>query len=205
MPVPKVHKFPVKRPGFIEQAQWIGDDDDLSLQVSYRNEEGNLQSISFETRNADPRPGEICLPNTNDVLDLGPRVRDILVAHVRMACMIAGLAVPGSKEFSDAFVQSEANHLQTAIGTVKVTDIVLIDDLCLDMEFKRGGGPKRVFRIDHDELNEYKFVPSTQLLVIPGAIEKEFSGAVHDHPNEVLTQQEKDDIVAYLLSLALWV
>lgn len=206
MTVPAIHAFPVKRPGFIEQAHWLGDDDDLAFQVSYRNSDGDLQTKSFDTRNAG-RAGEICVPSSNDVADMGPNARDILVAHVRMACMVAGIAVPGSKEFEDAILNGQllAAGLQTAVGTVKVTSVALVDDSCMDLEFRQGTGPKRVYRVDHGELNSYQFVPSTQLGVIPGAVKKQFSTAVHNHPSVSLSEAAKDDISSYVLSLALWV
>lgn len=206
MTVPAIHPFPVKRPGFIEQAHWLGGDDDLAFQVSYRNSEGDLQTKSFDTRNAE-RAGEICIPASNDVLDMGPNTRDILVAHVRMACMVAGIAVPGSKEFEDAILNGQllAAGLQTAIGTVKVTNVVLVDDSCMDLEFRQGTGAKRVYRIDHGELNSYQFVPSTQLGVVPGAVKKQFPTAVHNHPTTALTQSEKDAIAAYVVGLAFWI
>ena len=204
MAAPVVHPFPVRRPGFIEQASWIGDDDDLSLQCSYRDQGGMLRSISFETRNAE-RPGEICIPTSNDVVDLGPNARDILVAHTRMACMIAGLAVPGSQEFEDAFVQSETNNLQTAIGTVKVVAIEPVSDQIVAISYRKGSGPIRSYEIDHGELNRYAFTPSTQLWIVPGSVEKQFSGMVHDHPSTTMSSTDKQNVVDYVCGLAPWV
>jgi len=162
-----------------------------------------LRTVSFPTTGENP--GELCLPASNDVNTLGPRKRDILVAHTRMACMISGLAVPGSKEFLDAFIGQDQNNLQTAIGTVKVTQVVNVDDQCVEMTFRCGSGPTLAFEVDHGELNKYVFVPATQLLVVPGAVEKQFPTYVHNHPTQVLSQQQKDDIAAYCLTLEPWI
>lgn len=206
--IPRVHAWPVKRPGFITGVFWNGDDDDLSMIVQYTNQSGGNASISLETKNAD-RKGEFCLPTSSDVADLADtpeRIRDILAAHVRMAVMIKGHAVPGSTEFEDAILDHiGSNHLQTALGTVKVKSVTIIDDQCLDIEFQKGSGTKRTYRFDHQELMNYVYVPQTQLLVVAGAIEKEFSSYVHDHPNDVLTQVQRDDIDEYLLGLEPWV
>lgn len=206
MPTPVIHTFPVRRPGFIMSATWVGADDDLTLECGYVDQGGVPRSIVFETRNTgEGRLGEICLPTSSDVADLGPNARDILVAHLRMACMVAGLAVPGSKEFTDALIQADSNNLQTAIGTVKVTAVAPVDDQCVDVEFQKGNGPKRTYRIDHGELNDYVFVPQTQLRVIAGSVEKQFPNAVHDYPTTVLSATDKASIATYVLGLSLWV
>ena len=200
---PLDHGFPVKRPGFIQQASWIGDDDDLSLQVTYYKIGGQGATESFETKNADPRAGEICLPTSSDIstiADNESRRRDILAAHLRMACFLHGLAVPGSREFEDSFVHLEGNHFQTSIGTVKVDSFEVIDDQCMNITFQKGSGPKETYVFDHQELNKYVFSPTAQVLVLPGAIEKEFSGYVHDHPDTTLTQAQKDNIVDFCLN-----
>lgn len=194
--------FPVKRPSMIQQASWIGDDDDLALQVTYHVLGGGQQTESFETKNAE-RKGEICLPSTSDIHDLADssaRRRDILAAHLRMSCFLAGLAVPGSKEFEDAFIHLLGNHLQTAIGTVKVDSFTLIDDQCMNIVFQEGSGPKESFVFDHQELNRYVMLPGTQVLVLPGALEKQFGSFNHDHPGTVLSQSQKDQIVDFCLN-----
>lgn len=206
MPIPVVHPFPVRRPNFIVSATWVGTDEDLTLEVGYFDQGGIPRSVVFETRNvSEGRTGEICLPTSNDVADLGPNARDILVAHLRMACMVAGLAVPGSKEFTDALLQADSNNLQTAVGTVKVTAVAPVDDQCVDIEFQKSPGPKRTYRIDHGELNQYVFVPQTQLRVVGGAVEKQYPNAVHDYPGTVLTETEKANIASYVLTLAPWI
>ena len=201
--IPTVHTHPVKRPTYPEQASWLGEDDDLALQCSYRDIAGTLKTISFQTRNSDEgTPGEICIPNSSDVADLGPNVRDILVAHLRMAVLIQGRAIPGSKEFSESLInQLLANNLQTAVGDVKITDHSIVDDQCVDVEFRQGNGTKRVYTINYNELATYTFVPSTQLLIIPGAIRKKFGTSyVHDYPNDALTSTQKQNIIDYLIS-----
>ena len=204
MTIPVVYDFPVKRPGIITAAQWFGGDADLELHVSFTGLGGQGGQLVFQTQGTEV--GEICLPTSTDLNNLGPRARDILVAHTRMACMVAGLAVPGSKEFLNAFIQSDSNNLQTALGTVKVSDVRMVDDQCFDIDFKVGTGPAFTVRADHGELNNYTFVPSTQLLIIPGSVKKEFPTYVHDFNNgKILTQSQKDAISTYILGLEPWI
>jgi len=201
---PVVHPFPVKRPGYIEQAAWLGTDEDLSLQLSFRNIAGNLETISFQT--AGENPGEICLPSSTDLATLGPRVRDILAAHLRMGVMVAGHAVPGSREFEDVFVQTGTNNFQVAIGTAKVIASRMVSDSEIDIDWRIGSsGPIRTERFGHGELSNYVFVPQTQLLVVPGAVEKQFPNYVHSWPGTVLTQAQKDNVAAYVLTLEPWI
>lgn len=207
MTAPVVHSFPVKRPNYITECTWVGGDDVLKLQIKFPDQAGITRVLSFDTRNT-TRPGEVCLPSGllgNDLNNLGPRARDILVAHTRMACMISGIAIPGSKEFLDAFVQNDTNNLQTAMGTVKVTDVNPTDDQSVAITFKCGTGPNYVASIGHGEINDYSFEPETQLLIVPGAIKKLFSTYVHDYPTTVLTAARKDEIVAAVLALEPWI
>lgn len=207
MPIPTVHTFPVKRPNFIQQANWLGPDDDLALQVVYTDITGNLQEVQFQTRSAD-NPGEICLPASNDVATLGLRVRDILAAHLRMACLLGGVSVPGSVEFNRVLAdQANPANLQTAIGDVKVTAVSLVNDQEALITFRQGNnGTSRQYLMDHGELNRYTFAPSTQLFVIPGAVKKQFPNYVHDHPNNIiLTTTQREDVRNFVLGLALWI
>lgn len=206
MTSPVIHPYPVRRPGFIETASFVSDDAHLELHITYTDIGSVARSMNFETRNlGDSVPGELCLPNSTDLTNLGARARDVLVAHTRMACMVAGLAVPGSKEFNDAFVQNDTNNLQTALGTVKVTNVAPVDDQCVMLTYKCGTGPDYNVEVDHGELNNYIFVPETQLLIIPGAVKKQFPNYVHNYPTNILTQAQKDAIVAYVLGLAPWI
>lgn len=207
---PTVHDYPVKRPNFIKSASWVGDDSNLKLHVTFLNEDGSTGFLEFQTRNATAgRVGEICLPSgllgNNDPNDLGPRARDILVAHTRMACMVAGQAVPGSQEFLDAFTQDGTNDLQTAIGTVKVSAVTVVNDVSINMSWRKGSGPIYTQSVDHQELNLYQFVPDTQLLIIPGSVKKQFSTYYHDYPNTLLSDAQKDAIAAYVLALSPWI
>lgn len=206
MATPTIYTYPVKRPGFIQTAVWSGDDAHLILTITYTDVGNVARSMQFETRNVgDATPGVICLPTSTDLNNLGPRARDTLVAHTRMACMVAGLAVPGSKEFSDAFTATlESINLQTALGTVKVTNVDIIDDQNVTLTFKCGTGPDYNVEVDHTELNNYVFAPETQLFIIPGAVKKQYS-YVHNYPTTVLTQTQKDNIAAYVLALEPWI
>lgn len=211
MPIPVVHSHPIKRPNFILSAAWIGGDDNLLFRVTFPDSLGVVQAIEFQTRNVGAgRSGEICLPiaivNNNDLNDLGPRARDIMVAHTRMACMVAGHATPGSIEFANAFLQPlGSKDLQTAIGTAKIVAITHIDDVKFNLTWRVGNGPDFTQEVDYTELGLYQFVPDTQLLVIPGAVKKTHAAAYHDYPNTVLTQAQKDAIVASVLATHHWI
>lgn len=206
MPIPSIFPFPVRRPNFITEATWLGGDDDLSLQIKYLDIGGITRSMSFTTRNIGASQiGEICVPTSSDLNNLGPRARDVLVAHTRMSCMIAGRAIPGSKEFSEAQIHLLTDNYQTAIGTVGITNIDVISDQLINLTYKKGNGPAYVIQVDHGELNSYTFAPDTQLLIVPGAVEKAFPTYVHDYPSSVLTQSQKDNVVAEVLGLSPWI
>lgn len=200
---PTIHTFPVKRPGFIEQAAWIGTDEDMSLQVSHQNALGLLETVSFQTQGENV--GEICLPNSTDLNSLGPRARDILAAHLRMSVMIAGKATPGSREFNDVFVQSGTNNFQTALGLTKVNTTRMVSDAEVDIDWKTGNGPIYTTRLGHGEIALYTFIPQTQLFIVPGSVKAQFPNYVHNWPSTVLTQTQKDNIINYVLGLEPWV
>lgn len=201
---PVVHPFPVRRPGYIEQANWQGTAEDMALELAYRNLAGQLEVVSFATQGENP--GEICVPSSNDLANLGPRARDILVAHLRMACMIRGVAIPCSKEFEDVWVtQSNANYFQTALGTTKITGCTAVSDSEADISWRVGTGPIYVTRVGHGEINSYAYAPSTQLLVVAGSVKKQFPSYVHNYPTTVLTQAQKDDIASYCVGLDPWI
>lgn len=209
MSIPTVHPFPVRRPGFIQTAEWVGPDAQLGFKVTYFDETGTLRSTTFATRNAgDSTKGEICLPSgllANDLHELGVRYEDILRAHTRMACLVAGTAVPGSDEFSAAILNGQTQNLQTALGAVKVNAVTPIDDQTVRLTFKCGTGPNLDVEMNYSDLNSYAFVPDTQLFVIPGSVKKQFSTYVHDYPTTILSAQRRQEIVDYVLSLAPWV
>lgn len=210
MTVPNVHPFPVRRPGFIETAEWVGPDSQLALKLTYRDATGTLRQIQFATRNqADGTAGEICLPSSilgNDLHGLGPRYEDILRAHTRMACLVAGTAVPGSDEFTTAMLTGQSQNLQTGLGSTKVVTVTPQDDRTVLLGFKCGTGPTLDVVMDYTDLNVYEFVPETQLLVVPGSVKKAFaSGYVHDYPTTVLTTVKKQDIIDYVSGLQPWV
>lgn len=205
MPTPVIHEFPVKRPGFITAASWLGGPQDMVLRLEYIGAGGQGGMVSLATKGENP--GEICLPTSSDLATLGgaTRARDILIAHARMACMIAGHAIPGSIEFDEAIASGQLANLQTALGTVKVVAARAIDDVNCQLDFRKGTGP--IFTVDtsYAEVNRYSFDPSTQLLVVAGAVEKEFPTYVHDYPNVQLTEAQKDAIAAYVLTLEPWI
>lgn len=207
MPTPVIHDYPVKRPGFIQSASWVGDPTNLKLRITYPDQDGVVRALEFSTRNAGAgRVGEICIATSTDVNDLGPRIRDILVAHTRMACMVAGQAVPGSQEFLNAFTQEGTNDLQTAIGgAVKISAVSIVNDERVMLTWRKGTGPTFAAEVDHAELNLYSFAPDTQLLIIPGSVKKQFPTYVHDYPNTLLTEERQEEIATYVMGLIPWI
>lgn len=209
MPIPTDHGFPVKRPSFIQSCTWVGPDQQLVLKLTYFDAGGVLRQFTMSTRNiGDGTPGEVVLPTGllgNDLHNLGPRYEDILTAHTRMACLVSRSGIPGSTEFMNALQEGVSANLNTALGVVKVTDVQAVDDSTIAITYKCGTGPTLTVNIDYTNLNNYVFVPDTQLFVIAGAIKKQFSTYVHDYPTTILSQTRRDDIVAYVMSLQIWI
>lgn len=206
MTIPVVHNFPVKRPGFIVSCDWLNSDPQLALKITYYDDTGTLRQMQFATRHiADGTKGEICLPSSSDLIDLGPRVDDTLTAHTRMACLISRSGIPGSDEFQTAILQGVSANLNTALGVVKVTAVAAVDDQTVAITYRQGTGPTRTVNMDYTDLNDYSFAPETQLFIIPGSVKKQFSTYVHDYPGTVLTQAQKDNVVAYVLGLQPWI
>lgn len=210
MPIPSDQGFPVKRPSFIQSAEWQGPDDQLSLKLTFFNAQGNLNQIVFATRNVGQAvQGEICLPVSqlnNDLTNLGPRYEDILRAHTRMACLVAGQAVPGSQEFTSALLSGQTQNLQTAMGVTKVNGepTPLTDQTC-KIPFRTGTGPVCEVEVDYADLCNYQFAPETQLLSVPGSVRKAFSTYVHDYPTTILSATRREEIVEYVMSLTPWI
>jgi hypothetical protein len=101
--------------------------------------------------------------------------------------------------------QSQTSNFQTAVGAVKCTDVIFINDQIVELEFQKGSGPKRKYQFDYGELQNYSFAPSTQLFIIAGAVEKQFPTYNHDFTAGVfLTESQKQDIVDYVLTLSPW-
>jgi hypothetical protein len=206
MAIPVIHDFPVKRPGFIKTAEWVGGDESLKFRIAYDDTSGTTRFIEFNTRSAvTGDQGEICLPTSNDLHDLGVRYEDILTAHTRMACLVSRSGIPGSDEFLDALLNGESSNLQTALGVVKVVDVQAVDGQTIAMTYKQGTGPSLSINQEYQNLNNYVFVPDTQLFVVPGAVKKQFPTYVHDYPNVILTEARRDEIAAYVLTLEPWI
>lgn len=203
MPIAKLYDFPVRRPTFVNTAQWNGPDDDLSLIVGYFDENGMQRSTSLTTTNTSNGIGDICLPSRADIEDIP---RDTLVAHLRMATFISK-TVAGSAEWKSAFVEQEGSQdFQLAIGTAAVIDIRIVDDIHFDVDIKRKSQQTvKTIRSDHAEMSNYTFTPSTQLKILGGALKFEFPNFVHDHPSEVLSSQQRQQIIDHILTLQPWV
>lgn len=206
MTTPVVQPFPIRRPGFITGAQWSGEpaDPQLSLTINFIDDQGIASSVTLLTKNHED--AELCLPTSATIADISD---DTLVAHVRMAGMIAG-AIPGSKEYSDALIASDVlntKYFQSPIGDIKVTAVTVMSDTFIKLTFqKASGGATRDVVCGLVDLARYSFAPSTQLLVISGSIKKAFSTYIHDPTNNKhLTQVQMDAIVAYVLALQQWI
>lgn len=209
MPNPVVHDFPVRRPGFIQTADWVGPDQQLQLKITFYDENGMLHAIVFNTRNLpDNVKGDVVLPSGllgNDLHNLGTRYEDILTAHTRMSCLVARSGIPGSDEFMEALLNGPTANIQTSLGVVKVTDVNPVDDQTVKITFKCGTGPTLDVNMDYADLNNYLFAPITQLFVVPGAIKKQFPTYVHDYPTTILSQSRRDEISAYVMTLEPWI
>jgi hypothetical protein len=210
MTVPYLHNHPVQRPSFLEQVQWIGSDEDLSLQVSFRNQAGELTTKSFQTQGENP--GEICLPSSKTISDLP---EEAIIASMRMASLIAS-AVPGSKEWVNQFTDQVTPRMQTAIGDVVLvvpnnneSAVTLVSDSVFSVQVKKNGtnNPTRTLQTAYSDLDRtnYQYVPQSQLAVVPGSVKYAFPNHVHNYPSQVLSSSQKADIVTYLLAKPFWI
>ena len=205
MPIPAMYPYPVRRPGFVPAATWQGQPgaDELQLEGTYTNDVGLPASLVFHTKNA--TDANLCLPTAALVTDLSA---DLLIAHVRMSGMISG-TVPGSKEYQDAIQGTgvlNEKWFQTPAGDVKVVGIIPLSDTQTKLQFQKGTGAIRDVIAGNDELASYSWAPSTQLLVIAGAVRKQFPTYIQDpDTGKFLTQAQMDDIAAFILTLQPWV
>lgn len=209
MPTPTVFTYPVKRPGFITGVTWNGQPNDasVSLSIEYVNENGLPASTTlYTTGNPNQPVPTLCLPSGKTVNDM---IDDLLIAHVRMAGMISG-TIPGSQEYEDAITGTgllNGRNFQTPIGDVKITQVQSVNERTIRLTFqKTSGGITRDVDADVQDLSKYAFAASTQLLVVAGAIKKQFPTYIHDAAtNKHLTQAQMDTISAYVLDLEPWI
>lgn len=206
MTAPIIYEHPIRRPGFITDVVWEGEDDDLQLKLSFPDAGGTQRNLHLRANEISPgERQQICLPNSNK--DIHYLDEDTLLAHVRMLTMVAGFPL-GSQEWSDAWDADllGKRDLQTAIGKVLRTgDVVTIDEQFVQFTVKRKNqGATREMTISHSDIR-YTFTPQTQLLVVAGAIEAEFPNYQHDYPDSVLSSQERQDIVDYVMGLEPWI
>jgi len=205
MATPTLYSFPARRPGFIETATWIGGDDDLELKLGYTDSGGVGRTMKLRTSNSnESRVGDCCLDSSYTIDDLD---RDLMIAHIRMATFISK-TVAGSNEWTLSFVEQEGStDFQFPIGTAAVTDVRMISDVVVEIDVKKkgGGNPTRTVTTDHSEISNYSFTPSTQLLIVGGAIKQEFPSYVHDYPGTVLTTNQKNDIADHVVTLNPWI
>ncbi len=203
MTAPRVYSHPIKRPaGCAFNARFEGGDDRLMFCVDYVRQTGCVSTAAF--RLFDDGEGarqQMCIADSvHDIEDLD---RDALVAHIRMTSVISK-TIPGSSEWTTAMA---AQH--TAVGTVNIGSPVPLDDASVSIEFQRGATANKVTHtIGITELmaESYSYDPGTQLLVIPGSVEKEYPTYHHDVVEAVfLTSQQRQDIVNYVEGLTLWI
>jgi hypothetical protein len=212
MAPPMIYKHPIKRPtGYLSNARFEGNDNNLRFYVDYPDIAGNPQSISFRLFNDGEDYQEMCIPSA--AYDVAKLTRDALVAHLRMASMIAGV-IPTSAEWEAALTvegTGQAKYFQTGIGQTRVNSFGRPNDKEIDIEFQRGTTTNRVtHRVSINEVTQdaYTYSPSTQLLIIPGSVLKAFPSGSHRHDfpgGDILTAQERADIVAYVNALQPWV
>lgn len=192
-------KGPSQRPGAIQSALFVGTDDDLNLEVKIFDGTGLIQkTVTFPTTNA-TRKGWICVPNSFTVQDLDD---ETCVAHLRMAGLIADVPI-GSTEWNAAILEGSAQNLQTAIGVVKVFAVRVLDQLNVEIDLRKNGtsSPTKTLAGTKDQFPvraQYSVEPETQARCIAGAIEKQFSTYVHNHPSQVLSTSQKTDIETYV-------
>lgn len=205
MAIPTIFTYPVQRPNFLTGVTWQGNQGDaaLVLNLEYTASDGSAASKSLYTTPSSI--ASLCLPTSKVIADLD---EDLLIAHVRMAGMISG-TIPGSKEFSDAVSTSgvaDARYFQTPIGDVKITNIISLNDSNVRVTMQKGSAATRDINMEIADLSHYSFAPSTQLIVVAGAIRKQYPTYVHDAAtNKYLTQAQMDNIAAYVLTLNLWI
>lgn len=211
MAIPTIFQFPVVRAaGYLQNARFEGEDERLLFFVDYPNIAGLLESVGFRLYDAGDDKQEMCIPTA--VYAIANLSRDTLIAHLRMASMISG-AIPGSIEWEDSLKVEgvgETRYFQTAVGQVKVSNFTHPDDASIDIEFQRGTSTDKVtHNVSINEVAQpsYVYSPQTQALVIPGSVLKKYpTGYKHDFPNgDILTAQERADIIAYVNGLEIWV
>lgn len=209
--IPAVFSYPVKRPiGYLHNARFEGDDEDLEFKVDYYKEGGGVNTYTFRcTDQGGTDYQQICIPNS--YFDLDKLDRDCLISHVRMAGIISGF-LPDSKEYENALKVSgpgQTKWFQTAMGQVKVIRIDPLSNGLIEMEFQRGStSDKRVISdISPNEITRggYSFSPSTQVCVVAGSTAWKYPNHEHDLPSNPLTSGEKDDFCDYVETLEIWV
>lgn len=201
MPTMIDYGFPARRPNSILNLQWIGPDDDLALQGEYYDNAGQLRVIQWGTR---INGGELCLPSSATVLDIH---RDTAIAHVRMALFLGNYRAWTAESQNALVNQSDAKHFQTPVGECRVVATrtgAAPGEIEFDLR-KGTSGPILTVQSSVDELTKYSLTPSSQLRVVCGAVKKQFSSYVHDYPGALLSQTQRDNIVAYIYSLDPWI
>lgn len=194
------YDHPSKRPGIIDSVAFQGEDDDLSMFVEW-SEDDHSGAITFQLQNiGEGQCGTICLP-ANSSLDEASE--DSILASIRMHAFLSG-CIAGSDEFLAMFAVGGGDDIKSAVGNLRIESVVMIDGLTFHINIKRGVDALAILT-DHRAVSHYSYAPSTQLLVVAGAVRAEFPSYVHDYPTHVLTQGERDDIEEYVLGLELWV
>ena len=198
-----IFTYPNKRPGIITSVYFSGEDDDLQLTLEWA-EDTRSGATTFQLQNiGDGNVGQICLPASAQLEQVS---EDAIIASIRMAAFISN-STAGSGELADMFADQEGSRdIQSAVGNLKVDAVRTPTGVCVELDIKKKNSQqKRTICTDHGALSQYSYTPSTQLLVVAGAIRAEYPSYVHDYPDAVLTQSQRDDIIAYIMTLAPWV
>lgn len=201
--------YPVRRAaGFLLNPQFEGTDDQLIFRVEYPDNQGVTHVVTFRCTPSGSAPQEMCIANSK--FDLSKISRDTVVAHLRMASIISK-TIPGSKEWEAVLVDTgllDAKYFQMPVGQVRIISWSMGDDRTVRLEFQRGTTSDKVFHdVDLNEITaeQYVYAPSTQLMVIPGSVERQFPNYHHDYPDVILSVQQRQDIIDYVAGLELWV
>lgn len=198
------HNFPVSHPNFFFNARFENDSgpwDEWEFKVDYVDENGLLRTATFSVGVLASVSGipSICVDSC-DVPDL---TAEEFRAHVRMGSQACG-DVPGTTEWATRFITGgETTYFQMACGAVRMESYSKPNADEIDITFKMGNNaPYRTVRFSLNELarEHYTFDPNKQWPILAGSIKAQFPNISHEH-NSQLTQQEKDDIIAYVQGL----
>lgn len=191
---------PVIRLGALLSANWNGPDDDLSLDIQFLDNLGTPVTRSLRCT-ADGVLGDVCLPSSATILDVPD---ETVIAHVRMAGWVRGsVPVPGSTEWLALFQdEGEIPDFQLAIGNARIYAARPVSDVEFEFDIRKKGtsSPTKTVRTDYGTIRAYNLDPSETVRCIAGGIELRHPTYVHNYPTQVLSEAQKDAIIATVMS-----